>query len=110
MRVKVHSYDNPTNQCSGSNCNFTSANPEDFKCCDTRNTTNCTGGMRCDNMFTYCLQPLKMQPVINGCNDSDVMTSTPNWNGSAINFTQDMVLGLDNPFFLEGLAMEWMVS
>ena len=40
---------------------------------------------------------------------NSAMTTHINWNGATVNFTQREVLGLSNPFILEGLDVSWMV-
>ena len=56
--------------------------------------------------FTYCLRAFGNQSSQEGgCSDpNERMRSGPNWDDGSIDFTQDKVLGLDNPFHLQGLS------
>ncbi len=106
LQVEVTSYDNPTNRCEECGNPFSSQT-----CCDSReNVSICTGIARCDNIFSYCLRELgtsERREDLQNC--STTSTSITNSDGAEINFTQPMVLGLENPFNLTGLTSEWTV-
>ena len=106
LEVELHGYDNPTGQCYG--C-FTSTTQR-RGCCDRHNTTTaCTVTFGCDSYFFYCLQAFG-EVGDRGCVRSESVTSDVNHNDGFISFSQNTVLGLSNPFNLNGLTREWNVS
>ena len=112
MEVRLLDYENPTQRCQG--CRFLDSG---FRsCCDDFSRSDrCTDGDReCDSYFTYCLRPFNfLDSQEGGCSDldsSERMTSSVNSNDRSIDFTQDIVLGLDNPFHLQGLTNDYTVS
>ena len=112
MEVQVLSYSNPTNTCGGSGCqcNRTLLHDRGCRCCDVAGGTssNCDEDINsCDNIFTYCLRRTLLS--LSNCDGSERMTTRTNWNGAPLNFKNETVLGLPNPFILEGLDSQWMV-
>ena len=108
VEVRLLDYENPTQRCQ--DCPFLNG----FRsCCDDfSRSTGCTGSSReCDNQFTFCLRPFGNDSSHEGgCSDGERMTSGINRNSETIDFTQDTVLRLDNPFHLQGLTNDYTVS
>ena len=104
LEVRTHSYNNPTNRCAG--CGV------DDGCCDDFSLFECTGDLRCDTYFFYCLRMLGSSSSDGVCNNANgqVSTSYAEPDGGEINFSQDMVLGLPNPLPLNGISNTWNVS
>ena len=105
MEVRLLGYQNPTQT------RFRDSGER--RCCDGGDSSGCTEGFRrCDSRFTYCLRAFGNQSSQEGgCSDpNERMRSGPNWDDGSINFTQDKVLGLDNPFHLQGLSNNYTVS
>ena len=101
LEVRTHSYNNPTNRCAGCRMGL-----NDAGCCDDFSVFECTGDLRCDNYFYYCLRTLWSVGFV--CDGGQVSRSEP--DGKTINFSQDMVLGLANPLPLNGISDAWNVS
>ena len=99
VEVNVESYNNPTNGCA--TCHG--------GCCDDLNVTTCTGQLRCDNQFTYCLRSHNTSATTGGCQGAS-LSSNVNTDGEDIDFSQSTVLGLPNPLTLIGLTSSWQVS
>ena len=100
IEVDVQSYNNPTNGCA--TCHG--------GCCDDLNVTTCTGFLRCDNQFTYCLRSHNTPATTGGCQGYISTISEVNTDGGRIDFSQPTVLGLPNPLTLTGLTNSWQVS
>ena len=108
MEVRLLGYQNPTQMCQ--ECLLSDGQRS---CCDSNDTSGCIIGFRrCDSRFTYCLRSFGNQSSQEGgCSDSSRrMTSSVHFNYGSIDFTQDKVLGLDNPFHLQGLRSKYTVS
>ena len=108
VEVRLLGYENPTQTCQ--EC---LRNDRQRRCCDSNNlaTRGCSDGSRCDSYFIYCLRAFDDEDSREGgCSDRERMTSGRNWGDGSIDFTQDTVLGLDNPFYLQGLRSDYMVS
>ena len=60
---------------------------------------------QCDSFFIYCLRLFGDEDSQEGgCSDTNkIMRSGTIWNDGSIDFTQDTVLRLNNPFHLQGL-------
>ena len=101
LEVRTHSYSNPTNWCFGCGANQ--------GCCDNFNVFECTGDLRCDNYFYYCLRTIFSSRFVNNC-DNGRFSNSSEPDGETINFSQDVVLGLANPLPLNGLSDAWNVS
>lgn len=76
-------------------------------CCDSESHTNCSGDHRCDSYFIYCSRPLLDSSVEQatsiGCQfGENIIISTVNVNDEPVNFSRSIVLGLKNPFQLQG--------
>ena len=100
IEVNVQSYNNPTNRCS--TCRL--------GCCDDFALTDCTGQLRCDNQFTYCLRSHNTRATTRGCQGyTSTSRSNVNTDGEDIDFSQPTVLGLPNPLTLTGLTNSWQV-
>ena len=105
MQVRVNYYDNPTNKCG--TC---IASDGSYGCCDSWISGSCTGSLRCDNAFHYCLRPLGT--LVNDFHCLNIypqVTSHTSYDDEEIDFSQSEVLQLSNPFTLNGLTFSWMV-
>ena len=102
VEVMVLFYDNPTNVCA----------ERPLSCCDRLLASDpCTEDARCDNYFQYCLRPINTTASTRGCMSAEkYIISEVSQDGATINFTQPIVLGLPNPFMLEGLTETLEVS
>lgn len=101
--VRTHSYDNPTNTCA--DCRDARSNQ--LGCCDRFSMFNCTGDLRCDNQFYYCLRTLGNTGE--NCLGGQRSFNTQ-YNGAEVDFGRDRVLGLANPLPLNGISRVWEVS
>ena len=105
MEVRLLGYENPTQTSL--------RNSGQRRCCDIDNldTSVCIRG--CDSYFTYCLRPFGDEDSREGgCSDSNerMISSINTDDNESIDFTQNRVLGLDNPFHLQGLNNDYTVS
>ena len=105
LEVNVYGYNNPTGRCQS--CTSQMA-PDVMGCCDLHNTIECSSGLLCDSYFYYCLRALGSEG--GHCSYFGNVTSNVNRNDAFIDFSQSMVLGLDNPLILPGLTNNWTVS
>ena len=103
MRVKFNGYSNPTGK--GHDRNFGQ------ECCDSYDTTNCTGYRQCDSYFIYCLRPFGEDRLNQGCHPNETRTNSSfNEDDDHLDFSQSTVLNLPNPQFLRGLGDTYAVS
>ena len=99
LEVTVFGYNNPNGRCQ--NCG-------DLRgCCDEFDITSCFGSDRCDSFFTYCLRTIGSTG--RGCSYSGNQRSDRNTDDRPLDFSQNMVLGLENPIILQGLTETYMV-
>ena len=108
--MRLLGYQNPTGRCQG--CPLFD---ELRSCCDNRNRNspcNNINGFECDSFFTYCLRTFGSQDSQEGgCSNRDSITSDFNINDNSVtDFSRARVLGLDNPFLLQGLENSYIVS
>ena len=103
--VMIDGYTNPYNarpissSCSGSQCSRI--------CCDGHDGQG--GCYRCDSFFTYCLR--NVDTLKTDCPEGGtIMRSDVNPNDASVDFSQNTVLGLDNPLIFQGLTDTWNVS
>ena len=73
-------------------------------CCDGQNNNGCR---KCDYRFVSCIIPLTETTC--GPN-SQTYTSEVNENSANVDFTSDMLLGLQNPLIFTGLTPTYNVS
>ena len=112
VEVHVQSYSNPTNRCQSCYTEYDQLPG----CCDDFTVQTCTGELRCDNKFTYCLRPHNTPPDTEGCSGYiGTIRSSVNQNGGQLDFSQPRLLGLPNPLRLQGLRNislknAWQVS
>ena len=105
VEVRLFGYDNPTQRCQDCrNGQFA-----DFGCCDDFQALNCPSGLRCDSFFFYCLRTLS-SPLVRNCSYPGSRTSTANMDDGAVDYSQSVVLGLENPLQLQGLTDAYNVS
>ena len=125
LRVRVHSYNNPSNRCAG--CGETQG------CCDRFNTTQCDDppSLRCDNEFFFCVRPLgtamptTQSLLTSGGTRSSAeqraadlqclqppaaLRSDVNTDGEATEFIGPRFLGLPNPMEFHITASKWEVG
>ena len=106
MEVRLFGYDNPTQTCQDCHAGGQFANRG---CCDNYFRTVCMGGDRCDSYFIYCLRTIGSSG--RNCSYFGTRMSFANTDDRPIDFTnQRSVLGLDNPFQLQGLTDTYSVS
>ena len=106
MEVRLLGYQNPTHTCQ--NCQLSNGQR---RCCDSSSdvTSECNLDNRpCDSYFTYCLRPFGCEG--SSCSNCQKMKSSVNYNDQSIDFSKNIVLGLDNPFRLPGLTDDYTVS
>ena len=102
VSITLHSYSNLQHTCV--RCNT--------YCCDERRTGECTGSSRCDTLFSFCLVregSFSSNPPIR-CNGPSTNTDTQSNSDGTINFALGAVLGITNPFVLDGISNLWTVS
>ena len=77
------------------------------------NTVCSSSDRLCDSYFIYCLRPFgdARQPP-EGCSMIEYRSTSPCFNSDDghLNFSQSIVLGLDNPQVLPGLRGPYQVS
>ena len=108
VEVRLLGYENPTQRCQGCR-SFTSGVKS---CCDDfSRSTRCIDGRQCDSYFIYCLRPFQTEDYQQGaCSNFDgKVQSAANMDDGRIDFSQSLILGLDNPFHLEGLTQNYTV-
>ena len=110
LEVRLNGYDNQENSC-------VDCQPEGrmrFGCCDDHNRNNgdCSGNRPCDSYFIFCLRPFGSERVTYDCRTlyNDTKVTSVNNNDGPVDFTDEIVLGLENPFLLPGLTEEYEVS
>ena len=76
-------------------------------CCDNHLVmiSYCSGSQRCDSFFVYCLSDQR-----GGCVFDTERTSEANSNDRPLNFSQNSVLGLENPIVVSGTMDSYTVS
>ena len=124
LRVRIHSYDNPTNDCAG--CDGS----QNQRCCDSFDP-QCGDdtGLRCDNEFFACVRPLNTsRPTLQTSIDSvpvrslqrraellqclqppAAIRSGVNTDAGPIDFMGPTFLGTPNPMEFQVTATEWEV-
>ena len=106
VEVRLFGYDNPTQKCQ--DCR--DGQFADPGCCDDFQALTCPNtDQRCDSFFFYCLRTLNSQMERN-CSYFGSRTSAVNTDDGALNFSQSVVLGLENPLQLQGLTDAYNVS
>ena len=105
MEVGLLGYQNPTQMCQQCVSNG------QRRCCDSNEISGCIAWRRCDTYFTYCLRTFGDEDSQEGaCPDPLGTRSSKNIDDQPTDFSQARVLGLDNPFRLQGLRSDYMVS
>ena len=104
LEVTVFGYNNPTGRCEDCSSQFLGGVQS---CCDNRASTSCTGRDRCDSSFTYCLRTIGSTG--SGCSYFGIRRSDSNTDDTHQDFSQSMVLGLENPLVLQGLTNVYLV-
>ena len=83
-------------------------------CCDDHeHFNNCDHDDRqCDIYFIFCLRPFGSQRGRYDCQTfyNDTRVTSVNNNDGPVDFTNEMVLDLENPFLLPGLTEKYEVS
>ena len=109
MEVRLLGYQNPTHTCQ--DCPVPSDSNGRRRCCDGSSdvTSECDLDYRpCDSYFKYCLRSFGDESA--SCSNHQKMISSVNRNDQSIDFSKNIVLGLDNPFRLPGLTDDYTVS
>ena len=117
MQIRVNGYSNPTGLCHQVDqvCNNLTQRQiigDNPRCCDAEClATNCaTREDKSDSYFVYCLRPFGEHRQ-DGCFENETRTtSNVNEDDGLIDFSQSIVLGLDNPQNLSGLDEAYKVS
>ena len=106
VEVTIDGYTNP-NQARPS-CNHVTDCPY-TSCCDGFNSMSFVCH-RCDSFFTYCLR--SVDTLRDGCPEggNNTIRSDVNPDDASIDFSQNTVLGLDNPLVFQGINDTWNVS
>jgi hypothetical protein len=101
LEVTVFGYNNPTGRCQG--CGDLQG------CCDGFGSTNCASIQfnLCDSYFNYCLRTIGSTE--RGCSYFGNQRSNSNTGDAPLDFSQNMVLGLENPITLQGLTDTYTV-
>ena len=110
IAVMIGGYINPhqVRQISNSSCN-PSRSRCDNMCYDGHAGSEVCH--RCDSFFTYCLRNVDTATLSAGCPEGgNILKSDINPNDTSIDFSQNPVLGLDNPLIFQGLDYTWNVS
>ena len=105
LNITLISYINQNNYCAV-------CFDDNYGCCDNNDATVCTGSLRCDTYFEYCLLPLETANTrpTRRYQCSPVATSTVLTDDGPIDFSQSVVLGLSNPLLLSKTSSTWTVS
>ena len=109
VEVRLLGYENPTQRCQG--CRVFGSGVR--SCCDDfSRSTRCVGDRKCDSYFIYCLRAFQTRDSQEGgCPNSDgTVTSAVNTDDGMIDFSQDIILGLENSFQFQGLTKDYTVS
>lgn len=102
LEVTVFGYSNPTGRCE------TCIEDDNLRgCCDDFESTRCSGSLLCDSFFVYCLRTVGSTG--RGCSYFGNRISNVNGDDSPLNFSQSIVLGLENPITLRGLTSTYTV-
>lgn len=111
VQMRLNGYSNPTGKCGHGDCRTSSGQ---LHCCDNPyNTRSCKNNERCDSYFKYCLKPFdEVRLNQSRCltNQKSATTLGYNHNDGPLNFSQNTVLGLDNPLNLTSLEDAYNVS
>ena len=108
LEVRLNGYDNREGKCV--DC------PRDqstHSCCDDfKRFSNCDRDRLCDSYFIFCLRPFGSERKTYDCQTfyNDTRMTSVNDDDGPIDFTNEMFLGLENPFLLPGLTEEYGVS
>ena len=105
VEVKFFGYSNPTGQCA--ECPIPNGQTT-HSCCDSFVTTNCTGSLRCDSFFYFCLRTLGDRGTNNSCSYFGSNTTFAVIDDAAPFNINDF--GLENPLILPGLTNNFTVS
>ena len=106
--ITLHSYSNLQQTCSRCSILLSSNG-----CCDDYRVRHpqCTGSLRCDTLFSFCLVPegsFSFNPPTQ-CSGPSINTDTLFDSDETISFAPGAVLGIINPFVLHGISTLWMV-
>ena len=118
LEVRLNGYNNRVGKCVGCPMGQSESRPTRSCCDDHERFSNCDGmNRRCDSYFIFCLRLFGSQrqfPVYD-CRTfyNDTKVTSVNRNDAELepmDFTNEIVLGLENPFLLPGLTEEYEVS
>ena len=110
LEVRLNGYNNQEGKCLG--CPRDQSDSIHSCCDDFSRFSDCDGNRRCDSYFIFCLRPLGSERERYDCQTlyNDTKVTSANGNDAPIDFTNEVVLGLENPFLLPGLTEEYEVS
>ena len=110
LQIRLNGYNNPEGKCIG--CLLDQSRSTHSCCDDYGRFSNCISDRRCDSYFIFCLRPFGSQREEYDCQTfyNDTRMTSVNNNDGPIDFTNEIVLGLENPFLLPGLTEEYEVS
>ena len=108
VQVRLNGYSNPTGRCQDCPLIWTSVDGQRtllHSCCDDYSKTDCRGRDRCDSFFVYRLRQYG-ETTLTISEDTKNVQSFVNPDDSDVrNFSQRIVLNLDNPLNLSGLQL-----
>ena len=109
LEVRLNGYDNRDGKCIG--C---PRKGNTHSCCDDYGSNrDCDRSDRaCDSYFIFCLRTFGTQREEYDCQTfyNDTKVTSVNVNDGPLDFTNQTVLGLENPFMLPGLTEDYKVS
>ena len=110
LEVRLNGYENRDGKCI--DCPRDQSDTIHSCCDDFRRFSDCDGNRQCDSYFIFCLRPFGSRRVIYDCQTfyNDTKMTSVNRDDGPIDFTNEVVLGLENPFLLPGLTEEYEVS
>ena len=111
LQVRLNGYENRDGNCIGCPRNQSDTT---HSCCDDHGRfDNCDRNDRqCDIYFIFCLRPFGSQRERYDYRTlyNDTKVTSVNRNDGPVDFTNETVLDLENPFLLPGLTEKYEVS
>ena len=110
LEVRLNGYVNQEGKCV--DCPRDQSDTTRSCCDDFSRFSNCDRMNRqCDSYFIFCLRPFGSWRQRYDCRNlyNDSKVTSVNRNDGPVDFTNEMVLGIENPFLLPGLTEEYEV-
>lgn len=84
-------------------------------CCDRHGEFECVSNKKCDSYFSYFVRRLGSTEKGENCTlageaSSSQKMSLPNTDDASIDFSDAIILGLENPLVFSGLDDQWNVG